>query len=134
MEVIISVNNIVPVFPKCIPPRVLNKELPYSRIGDVVDTVRKMGLENRFSTNKMSKSLLDKLPLHTVYSMYDSKELFYTKLEQGFEQVFRIVNVDCSAPWCIKKTRVGESIYYFSKDEQYEIIDEELMYAKKVGN
>jgi len=132
IEVIISISNGVPYFPPQIPSILyIDKEYPYSRIGNIVSLVKQEGLSNKYNLTKINSEFLGSIPKDEIYTLSGpySNDFFYVRNELNSSS-FRICKVLTSLPWTIVCEKSGkERIKYFSRAENYKIIDKELNYA-----
>lgn len=137
VEVLIQIENGRTFFPKEVPLRLLaGKSYPYNRMGSVVDTIRELAKDNLIIWKDVKhNSFVGKNGENIgVFRIYGNEEYFYTYNPETKENViYRILKVDTSKPWEIRKTQEwGEFIYTFKKTDNFKIIDKELNYGVSI--
>lgn len=143
IDVVIQISGGEAYFPPQVPAiAAYGKKYPYSRIGSVSEIIKEEGCKNKFLLSSITVNSLKEIEDGKIFSLYDDEGYYYTRnlkltgeeaLKLGQMAIYRIVKVNTSIPWTIKRYPDGiEHVKVLTPNDSYKVLDKELFYCEEV--
>ena len=131
MKVLITRNNPSKYFPSSVPPTLVQgKDYPYNRMNDVIRHMEELAHGNVILLKDYTDNYIKSNP-NKVFTIQGGEDYMYTwNPVDCCVSTYVIKNIFPQVAWLICSDKNGEYIKELSPDDDYEIIDQTLNYAK----
>lgn len=131
MQIMLLRNNPSEYFPASIPPTLSQgKDYPYNRTGDIIRHMKDLAKGNIILIQDYEQNYVKNNP-GIVFTLQGSDDYMYLWNPVDHKvSTYVLQNIYPQSPWTILSDKHGEYVKVLSVSDKYEIIDEQLNYAK----